>query len=202
MDLQYLRDHYHKMDAIDQKLACDLAAKFNQFGSWTEAQRNLIIQMVQRAGKPRPKEISDLSAIHALFDKAARTLKFPKVVLQADDTAVKISRAGDKSRYPGSLNVTSPKGGYHEAIYYGRVGTDNRWRPSQVEQPAGLGELLERFAADPAAVALEYGRMTGNCCFCSKPLTDDISVVVGYGPTCAKKWGLPHNKKAAVNARA
>lgn len=30
------------------------------------------------------------------------------------------------------------------------------------------------------------------CSFCGLALTDEGSVEVGYGPVCAKRWGLPH----------
>jgi hypothetical protein len=39
--------------------------------------------------------------------------------------------------------------------------------------------------------ASQYGHAHGNCVFCALPLTDDRSVSVGYGETCAGKRGLP-----------
>jgi hypothetical protein len=45
-----------------------------------------------------------------------------------------------------------------------------------------------RVTAEQAAA---FGHATGCCCFCSRTLTDDRSLVVGYGPTCATKHGLP-----------
>ena len=40
--------------------------------------------------------------------------------------------------------------------------------------------------------AIEYAKLTNNCSFCGLGLTNDYSVVVGYGPICAENWGLPH----------
>jgi hypothetical protein len=40
--------------------------------------------------------------------------------------------------------------------------------------------------------ALDYAKLTNNCCFCGLTLTNDFSVVHGYGPICAENWGLPH----------
>ena len=37
-----------------------------------------------------------------------------------------------------------------------------------------------------------YGKLTNTCSFCGLELTHDYSVMVGYGPICADKWGLPH----------
>ena len=39
------------------------------------------------------------------------------------------------------------------------------------------------------------GTFPGPLSFCALPLTDAGSVEVGYGPVCAKHWGLPHTPK-------
>lgn len=54
-----------------------------------------------------------------------------------------------------------------------------------------LESFLQKFAEDPARVAAEEGKRTGNCVFCAKQLTDERSVAVGYGPQCAEKYSLP-----------
>ena len=51
-------------------------------------------------------------------------------------------------------------------------------------------KLVNRLAKNPAKVATEYGKLTGNCCFCRRALTDKRSVTVGYGSTCAGNYGL------------
>jgi uncharacterized protein (TIGR02996 family) len=52
-------------------------------------------------------------------------------------------------------------------------------------------EFLDRMSADPVGFVAECGRDMGRCCYCNMPLEDERSKVVGYGPTCAKRWGLP-----------
>ena len=42
-----------------------------------------------------------------------------------------------------------------------------------------------------AAKAAEFGKTYGSCVNCSKLLTDDRSVEVGYGPVCAANNGWP-----------
>lgn len=54
---------------------------------------------------------------------------------------------------------------------------------------------LDRIATDPATAASEYGALMGRCSFCDLTITDDGSIAVGYGPICAKKFGLPHTAK-------
>jgi hypothetical protein len=41
-----------------------------------------------------------------------------------------------------------------------------------------------------AEQAAEFGHVTGQCVFCSRLLTDERSLAVGYGPVCASKNGL------------
>ena len=49
---------------------------------------------------------------------------------------------------------------------------------------------LSAIAAEPAKLAKEYGSLRGHCSFCDKKLDDQGSIEHGYGPVCAKKWGL------------
>jgi hypothetical protein len=42
-----------------------------------------------------------------------------------------------------------------------------------------------------AEEAARFGHVTGQCVFCSRKLTDERSIQVGYGPKCATNNGLP-----------
>lgn len=52
------------------------------------------------------------------------------------------------------------------------------------DAPAMLAEI----EADPKAAAIAYGKATGNCCICSKTLTNPESIAAGIGPVCAGKF--------------
>lgn len=52
---------------------------------------------------------------------------------------------------------------------------------------------LALFNDDPAKAAALHGHATGACCFCGRHLNDPSSVQEGYGPICAKKYGLPRS---------
>jgi hypothetical protein len=56
-------------------------------------------------------------------------------------------------------------------------------------QEASVGH---RLTAEEAA---EYGRATGQCIVCCRSLTDDRSLEVGYGKTCAGNNGWPWGAK-------
>lgn len=156
-------------------------------------------KIVEDAAKPAPTAVNvgDLSAINALFDKARQHLKFPAIVMSvpAANMTVRINVAGQGARFPGSLNVTSgEKPAFDDRrTWFGRVHKDGNYEPTSNANPAIVDRLVA-FAADPAGIAAEHGRLTGRCCFCNKHLQDERSTAVGYGATCASHYGLPWGK--------
>jgi hypothetical protein len=149
------------------------------------------------------KATNRFANLYTLFEYAVnQKLKYPKIRLQhptqATETVV-VKLAGNKSRYDGQLLITNDAGyGSLQNRWYGRVDQTGAIYAGKDLTPVVEG-LLEEFASNPVEVAQRYGKLTGNCMFCGKKLDDPTSVAVGYGPVCAKKWGLPHN--AGVQAR-
>ena len=83
--------------------------------------------------------------------------------------------------------------------WFGRILRDGTFEPSRKnDAPAELLPALRDFAAKPAQVAAAHGRLTGRCCFCNSGLDDPRSTAEGYGPTCAKHFGLPWGGKRAA----
>jgi hypothetical protein len=128
--------------------------------------------------------------VFALFEYAiAHTLKYPKIRLQTSNgQPVCLSRAGNKSKYTGQIMVTDGKP-FGANTFYGRVTLDGEFQTYHINSQ--VITLLARLSINPAEVASEYGRLTGNCSFCDMPLCDARSTAVGYGPICAKHFGLP-----------
>lgn len=181
--------------------ASSLVDQAQKKGKLSEKQEYWLLKLHEMAVTPKPEpETVDLgvsaAGIIALFNAAkVGKKKHPKVRLNASGQEIVLSVAGSSAKVPGSINVTS-KGGFHDRDWYGRIHPDGRWEPSAKGKKIELLEdLLFQFAQDPAGVAAAYGKMTGACCFCLKPLDTDESLAVGYGPTCAKKWNLPWGKK-------
>lgn len=146
------------------------------------------------AAPPKPTVTADGSPIVAFLTAAqARGLKFPQACFLAPGGFVRLSIAGDQSKYPGSVQVklgalgTTPE-------WIGRIEPTGRVANRLADMPEVL-EALTAIAADPAAAAKAYGMVAGRCSFCDAPITDAGSVDVGYGPTCAKRYGLPHTAK-------
>ncbi len=140
-------------------------------------------------GAPAPAvTVGAFEHVYAMFQKAKQHLQHPKVVLQAPSgREVKLYLSGARSRVPDTVNVVSNE---YDA-WYGRVYQDGRWEQGNAD--TGIAEveaLLKAFAEDPEGVAAAHGRLSGNCCFCSRKLTDERSTAVGYGKTCAGRFGL------------
>lgn len=130
-------------------------------------------------------------AFEALVDLFARTnLQYPRMIFNhPHGPHVTLRKAGLRSKYPGTINVTNGQS-YSEGLWYGRIHKDGRFEKSLACTPAILS-FLQKFAADPARVAADYGKLTGHCCFCGLRLTDGRSTEVGYGHICAENYGLP-----------
>jgi hypothetical protein len=159
----------------------------------------------QEEAAPVPAPIvGQFEGVYTLFAKAKEHLKFPKINLKlADGSSVVLSMAGPKSKKPGVINVTN--GGKFKAPgskWYGRVNTDGSMETPGSHAPEfeEVKAVLKSLAAEPAKVAAEHGKLSGHCCFCNHKLTDkDKSTAVGYGPTCAKNFGLYAEWKAGEN---
>lgn len=70
----------------------------------------------------------------------------------------------------------------------GRILPDGTLKMNQADTQEE--QFIVSYSDDPKATMKNYGALTGNCCFCSKRLTDSRSTDVGYGPDCAEHYGL------------
>lgn len=154
--------------------------------------------IVVEAETPREddREVVSLPQIRSMIDKAAETLKFPKINLTTPEgQRVRLSRSGDGSRRPGVIHITDGRP-YGSNTYWGSIDLDGSWTINS-NTPDDVRSLLVSFDRDPQAAATAYGRTSGSCSFCSRQLTDGRSVAMGYGPTCADKFGLPWGEDRA-----
>lgn len=143
------------------------------------------------------------NAIYSLFGQAvASKLKYPHIRLQtANGSPVTLKLAGSMSKYRGEIMITN--GGQYGTpnnVYYGRITTQGVYISTDSVTPDVL-DLLARLGDNPAQVAADYGKLTGNCCFCGLKLDDARSTAVGYGPVCAKHFGLAWGKSHGWNER-
>jgi hypothetical protein len=147
---------------------------------------------------PPAAPTTDLSGVITLLQDAKQHLKFPAIRLTASDgTPVVLKVAGDRAKEPGTVNATDG-GSYPDNRWFGRIALDGAFKPGRA-CTTDVIDVLVRLGSDPATVAAEHGKLTGSCSFCRQPLSDERSTEVGYGPVCAKHFGLPWggNAKAA-----
>lgn len=158
--------------------------------------------LARELGEPSPASpipaalATDLRPIIAMFGHAiGASLKQPRMTFRDVPGVGTILLAfTTRGKDPGTVNV-SDGGPVGRSRYYGRVCKDGTFTAAGRATPAVI-EFLSALAADPQGTAGGYGRRSGTCCFCNSALTDPASVAVGYGPVCAKHFGLPHGRPA------
>jgi hypothetical protein len=143
------------------------------------AERKILLQNAAAAAESSAASV-DVARLEAAFAKAkASGLKWPKIVLNG----IRISPAGERSRNPGALYVVDRA----MDLYLGKV-QDGKFyasRDCREDQRIEVVSLM----ADPMGHAEAFGKLTGNCCICSRELTDPMSVARGIGPVCAERFG-------------
>ena len=129
-------------------------------------------------------DMTDLLDRFALALKAG--IKRPKV----NTGDLLFSLAPAHGHNAGHVYVKGEKDDYGDRPYLGKITPEGKFF-------AGRGvedEVKQRIAeigADVVGSAKAHGAQHNNCCFCSRDLTTDESVSNGYGPICAKRYGLP-----------
>lgn len=189
-----------KLQPGDASFAGDLIYKGRKYGL-SEKQAHWVGVLTERADTPPPSpERVDLGGSLApmlvMFQFARDRLKRPAVRLMTPEReVVRLRLAGEGAQHPGTVNVDDGHG--FGGDWYGRVTKAGEWEKSmkQVrdnpERMARVEQVLRDFVNDPAQTAKAAAHLSGQCAFCSRPLTDQRSVDVGYGPTCAANYDLP-----------
>ncbi len=170
--------------------AASLLAGYAKYKGFTPRQMPWAEKLAREALNPIvPENLGgDLSAITTKFKTArANGLKRPALLffnVGKFAPKLKITLAPDTGKNPGALYV---KAGYD---YMGKVTPDGALVPSRAMND-DIKTFLKAFAADPVSVSAANGKAAGSCCYCAHELTDARSLNAGYGPVCAKHWGLP-----------
>lgn len=183
-----------KIAVRDLEFARSLVTNFNKYGRLSDKQIYFVEQIINRAEAPAPEVVQlSVTRILDMFANAAVTLRRIKVTLKdAAGQKVVFKRAGSTSSYAGQIMISDGEA-FGTAQFFGRIELNGRYVPSSKATDT-IKALIKEFSEDPEATAGKYGRLTGGCCFCSKPLNDQRSLVVGYGPVCAKHFGLKWGK--------
>lgn len=161
---------------------------------WVDVLNDLIKNQLSAS---KEKIGANFSGVFALLHKAkSNKLKYPSIHISAPGIAsgeIELSLAGPKSKNAGDVYVTDGRP-YGQSAYFGRVTSSGEWVVGKDVKDDTIYHVvsttLKKLGEDPAGVAWAHGKLTGHCCFCSKPLTDPQSTAAGFGPVCAKHYGL------------
>lgn len=151
----------------------------------------------EKALTAEPAEAETYPRLAETFLTAAKGLKWPKLRLQTEaGQELVLSRCGERSRTPGAINVTDG-GPYGYNTFFGRISPEGvaDFRDAVNDD---IRATLAAYDADPEAEAKVQGVRTGRCMCCGAELTDEVSIALGIGPVCGKRWGI---SRAGVRAR-
>ena len=140
----------------------------------------------QREQKATQTQINmtDLLDRFALALKAG--IKRPKV--NTGDLLFSLAPASGKNA--GHVYVKGDKDDWGERPYLGKITPEGKFFAGRgVEDD--VKQRIAEVGADVVTAAKAHGAQHNNCCFCSRDLTTNESVSNGYGPICAKRYGLP-----------
>lgn len=144
-------------------------------------------QAIAAATRVASAPVVDTSKLNAAFDAAKRKgLKNPK--LRFEGFTASLAKASSVNA--GAIYIVAPRviGDEADGVYFGKI-KDHKFLASR-DCPIDIGNKVVAAMADPLALAIAYGKRTGNCSCCNRQLTDPVSVVNGIGPICAAGFGF------------
>jgi hypothetical protein len=154
----------------------------------SEAQVSFIATLCEQKGQD-PAQYTNLTAVAA--SGAITTLKaLPNVAKNTTNPRNTPVTAVDPDVEAGSVHYANGTWFRVKKSQVGRLYA-LRFNGRGFEYDKGAITLLSAGTKVTAEQAAAFGHQYGNCVFCSKDLTDDRSVTVGYGPVCAKNNHLP-----------
>ena len=197
--VSYLHLHIDEIAEKHHNFLQSCSRGIQQYGSLTWKMRSyakrLGSEVQQKPIREAVKELPNLAGVYAIFLTASEKLKRPAVTFDSPSLGkIKIAVAGDRSKYTGQLMVTDG-GPFGQNQWFGRIDSNGVFKAGRSMLNDAQMTFLKRFSEDPVTLAKEYAMESGACCFCHRQLTDDRSTEVGYGPVCAKNYGLPWGTK-------
>lgn len=171
--------------------ARSLCGQFDERGTLSDKQVYWVKRFLDTEPEepPRGEYLGSTDTLFAMFSTAAGKLKFPAFELtDAAGRAIRVHIAGERARFPGSMTIGAPKTAGR--TWYGRLHTNGTLELSE-NADDDVRDLIAALTLEPHQTVADHGHKTGHCCFCHVALTDERSLVAGYGPICAKNWNLP-----------
>lgn len=163
-----------------------------------EAERNAVREAARLEREEREAKMAVIHTfngyepVEEMMTLAADTLKNPKWTVKTHK-GNRVTLHYDRKEE--AVQVGS--GGFYGVIKDGVFTTNGL-----VMERGDVIPMMEQFKADPSGFASYQGFLTGACCFCARHLSDERSTSHGYGPICAKRYGLVWNMDSAKEIQA
>lgn len=142
-----------------------------------ERTKERAVQQAERVAAAPPVATSK---IEEAFDAARdNDIKWPALHLHSGGYTFTFKPA---RKHPGTLYVTVNGDEYLGKVTEGKLLCIRECTPDQREQ-------IIAAMNDPEQAATAYGKRTGTCGCCGRPLTNGESIDRGIGPICAEKYG-------------
>jgi hypothetical protein len=192
--LEKIKNNLSKIPASKRSFAESLCNQLEKKGSLSMKQMPYFNQFHELAQKPAyvapppPATVMDggwdavVELIQGAHDNGLKVIK-----LRVDGFSIK-----------SDIRPNRRKGGEVAPIWV------DSYRGGPLDRSSFVATLKEghpdftEFKIDPIGVMTQRGLKTGNCCFCGRHLNDPRSTAHGYGPVCAKNYGLTWNTKSAT----
>lgn len=199
--------NYPNLSEKNRVFFIDLEGNFKKYEKLTEKQewwvRKLYSDALGLTEQPQHQkvDVGNLDGLMKMFALAQQNLKYPAIVIKTESGNVSIKVAGSSSKYKGSLQVTDGRP-FGDNVWYGSVTPEGVWTvnsrlDAESEAVKTVTRVLKSLSVDPVKVVQKSAHLSGDCCFCRSKLTADKSAAVGFGPVCAKNYGLLEQWKAA-----
>lgn len=182
-----------KANGQRSEFAASLTAAIFNYGSLTERQLAAVEKILRKDAERKadaPKPVAELgNCLKYLQTARENGLKYPKLrLVDSSGARIVLQLAGDRSRNPGSVNITDGRG-YPDNRWFGRIDVDGKFTPAR-NCPPEVVETLVEIDKDPATAVKVQGQRTGQCCCCGRELTNEVSIELGIGPICRSRFGL------------
>lgn len=186
-------------------------SKVYRYGQLTQGQIDAVLKFIENGSSRAPEGIElggDAGVIKDMLTEAKNHKRFPKLIFLMQhpdhgDESIKMHLSGPSSKNPNCLNITSKdevvwneRFQNTSGVWYGRMEGD-KFIPSRTALKRWDGEFikvltkfLKHLVTDPEGAVKENAKLTCNCCFCNRTLSDQRSIEAGYGPVCADNHGL------------
>ncbi len=133
--------------------------------------------------------------VYKLLHTAQKNINYPKLrivpFVENPKFVLMFTIAGERAAFPGSINITTDHELFDRRTFFGRIlqSGEIAIQPSLTMNKVSV-ELISDINDNLEEYIRKTSYLTEKCALCNEKIQDSYSKLVGWGPECAKKWGL------------